>query len=296
MGEIYSFLDYFKYLDNPFECLLFKLGLKKEVTVETKKFNQKVAIKKSSSLNRLMNALVCNVRDFPALVKFIQDVESNKKIINWGDLKIYNAFDLPIGSFYELFNEDYWDIFGIDFNNRTIIDIGSNAGDSSLFFASKGAEVYAFEPVLELHELALKNASLNPNLEDRLHFFNIAVSKNSGVVNIDSLNSTSVYTSSKGQKHSYDVEALTVYDILQRYSIKEDILKIDCEGCEFRIVLNSNLSRFNDIILEHHSKMINRKAQCLINKLEKDGFKIKKYPSFGFDFKDMGLIHAYKEK
>lgn len=138
MGEIYSFFDYFKYLDNPMECLLFKAGFKKEITVKSKDFTQLITIKNLSSLNRLMNAFVCGVNDYDGLINFIYEIESAKEIIDWGDIKIYNQFNLPIGSFYERFHEGYWDSFGINFNGRVVIDVGSNAGDSSLFFASNG--------------------------------------------------------------------------------------------------------------------------------------------------------------
>ena len=47
MGEIYSFFDYFKYLDNPMECLLFKAGFKKEIAVKSKDFTQSITIKNS---------------------------------------------------------------------------------------------------------------------------------------------------------------------------------------------------------------------------------------------------------
>lgn len=51
---------------------------------------------------------------------------------------------------------------------------------------------------------------------------------------------------------------------------------------------------FSDIIFEHHSKMVKNDYRILVKKLESEGFKIKKYDSFGFDFEDMGFIHAYK--
>ena len=294
MGEIYSFFDYFKYLDNPMGCLLFKAGFKKEITVKSKDFTQLITIKNPSSLNRLMNAFVCGVNDYDGLINFIYEIESAKEIIDWGDIKIYNQFNLPIGSFYERFHEGYWDSFGINFNGRVVIDVGSNAGDSSLFFASNGAEVFAFEPVIELHELALKNTSLNDNLKDKVHFFNCAVSNKRGKINIDLMDSTSVYTSSVNQKHFYDVDVITIADILRKYNVKPDILKMDCEGCEFGIIEGSDLSMFNDIIFEHHSKMVKKEYNSLVKKLENECFKIKKYDSFSFDFDDMGFIHAYK--
>ena len=76
MGEIYSFFDYFKYLDNPMECLLFKAGFKKEIAVKSKDFTQSITIKNPSSLNRLMNAFACGVNDYDGLINFIDEIES----------------------------------------------------------------------------------------------------------------------------------------------------------------------------------------------------------------------------
>lgn len=108
------------------------------------------------------------------------------------------------------------------------------------------------------------------------------------------MDSTSVYTSSVNQKHFYDVDVITIADILREYNVKPDILKMDCEGCEFGIIEGSDLSMFNDVIFEHHSKMVKKDYRILVKKLENEGFKIKKYDSFDFDFEDMGFIHAYK--
>ena len=51
---------------------------------------------------------------------------------------------------------------------------------------------------------------------------------------------------------------------------------------------------FNDIIFEHHYKIVGKDYNLLIDKLKSEGFKIKKMTYGSTDFEDMGLIHAYK--
>ena len=75
-----------------------------------------------------------------------------------------------------------------------------------------------------------------------------------------------------------------------------DVLKMDCEGCEFEIILNEDLSMFNDIIFEHHSHITGKNYNILIEKLKKENFKINVMQCNGINmsFDKQGLIHAYK--
>ena len=69
---------------------------------------------------------------------------------------------------------------------------------------------------------------------------------------------------------------------------------MDCEGCEFEVILNEDLSMFNDIIFEHHSKMVGKDYNILIDKLKKENFKINTFISNNDNFDEIGMIHAYK--
>lgn len=285
-------LDYFEHLKNPISCLLFKFGYKDEVTVKPKKIDKQFHINKVTILNGLMGVLRSQNEISPDFIKFIDDLNSSEKVISWGDGKILNFSDinLNLSSFFELFNNGYWNDFGIDYNNRCIIDIGSNGGDSSLYFATQGANVYGFEPVTPIYEYSLELIKLNPNLKDKLHFFNNAVSDKKGKIKINSLDSVSAYISND----SYEIDVITLEDILKDNNIVPDFLKMDCEGCEFNIILNTDLSEFNDILFEHHASIVGKSYSILVEKLESEGFKIKKIDVFNSNFENIGLIHAFK--
>ena len=228
----------------------------------------------------------------PEFIQFIKDLSSDKDIIPWGEANIKNFANIPLNlsSFFELYNNGYWNDFEIDYSNRCIIDIGSNGGDSSLYFATQGATVYGYEPVTPIYEYSLELIDLNPNLKNQLHFFNYGVSDKPGKINIDNMDSVSAYV----ENDSYEIEVITIDDILKSNNIKPDFLKMDCEGCEFNIILNSDLSDFNDILFEHHAGIVGKKYSLLTEKLESEGFKIKKLNVFNSDFENVGLIHAYK--
>jgi hypothetical protein len=85
---------------------------------------------------------------------------------------------------------------------------------------------------------------------------------------------------------------LTIKDILEEYKIKNPyLLKMDCEGCECPIILNSELSSFEKIIFEYHTGTTGVGHEKLVSKLEKQGFKTSKITGT----KELGLIHLEKQ-
>lgn len=289
MSKIYYLWDYFKYLKNPISCLLFKFGLKKEVTVKFRKSNKSVTITKNYIINWIMNMLSSPSEDIN-FIKYVEDLESDKEIITvLNNIKIYNPDIYHLNDVFTEYYTDYYSNFDIDFNNRTIIDVGANSGDSAMFFASKGAKVIAFEPVKEYYEMALKNLELNPDLKENIKIYNKGVSYKKGKISIDSMNSVSSYIT---ENDSYDVEIISLSDILQ--NVEPDLLKMDCEGCEFEIIENSDLSVFNELIFEYHSKIAGKDHEKIINKIKNEGFELKISKVYRESTKDLGIVHAFK--
>jgi FkbM family methyltransferase len=295
MRKIKYFIDYFKYLKNPINCLLFKFGLKKEVKIKFKNSNKVINMNNVELLNKLMGLLSDgDYHPLDELLDFFDSLTSTEKVITWGGVNILNFMiekELDSIPFYEYFMPSYYTSANISYKDRCVIDIGSFAGDTALIFAKQGAEVYGFEPVKKYYEYSLKHKELNPKLKDKLHFFNLAVSDKPGKITIESMNSTSDY---RNPEDAYEVEIVTLNDILNKNNIEPDILKIDCEGCEYDIILNLDLSDFKDIIFEHHAGCVKREYTLLTDKLKNEGFKIKKIEFTCIEFEKLGLIHAYK--
>lgn len=288
--------DYFNFLTNPISCLLFKFGLKKEIYAKFKNSNKKYKIINVKELNTIMFRIpLVKPKSVDGFVQFNQELFTFNEVITWQGVNIYNIFsenyDFIEDPFFEFFYYGHYDSANIDYENRTVIDIGSFIGDTALYFANNGAEVWGFEPVKKNYEYAFKLMELNPNIKHKMHFFNFGVSDKPGKLIINSMDSTNDYRNSND---SYDIDILTLDDILIKYKIKPDILKIDCEGCEFNIILNTDLSSFKDIIFEHHSKLVNNDYKLLIDKLKSQGFKITKLTDPNSNFEELGLIHAYK--
>ena len=295
-NKITYLLDYFKYLKNPIEVLKFKFGMEKIGIIKIKNTNLEFKLQNVKSLNKLMNKLkTANPNKYNDLIKYIKEVDADKEVVNIDDINYINIYNKNHNNNYnicieEYFADDQWDM--INFENRYVIDIGANIGDTPLYFAKEKAKVIAFEPVKHLYELGIQNISLNPKYKKNIIFVNKAVGGKRGKLNIAN-NTTKTYIN---DDDAYQIDVITIKDVLTDYDFTADILKMDCEGCEFEIILHEDLTMFNDIIFEHHSKQVGKDYKPLIEKLENDGFKINTYPvaTSQLDFEDIGIIHAFK--
>ena len=287
--KIYYAFEYFKYLKNPISCLLFKFGFKKSVTVRLKN-NLELDLNEIKLLDHFMSTLkLVTNNKIGGYVDYFSNVDFDSKTVIVNGIEIINPTKCPLNSVFHEYFFDYYDDFDINYDGKVIIDIGSHAGDSALFFASKGAVIYGFEPVKELYNLSLKNIKLNLELSPNINIFNLGVSYKKGKIKIDSMDSVSSYINERSQ---YDVEILDINDIINKFH--PNLLKMDCEGCEFSIILNSDLSKFDEIIFEQHAKMVGKDFELLEKRLKEQGFNIKVHTVYDEQINDLALVYAYK--
>lgn len=139
----------------------------------------------------------------------------------------------------DIFINDVYQLSGLDFRGLTVVDIGAYIGDSSIAFASKGAKVHAFEPSPELLEFLQINIK-NNNFQDQVIIHPVGLSNNEKVV-------------SRGKRLFHFVDAL---DYFQKHHIGPvDLLKLDCEGCEFDLLYNREFLKQlqpRRIVVEYH--------------------------------------------
>ena len=146
---------------------------------------------------------------------------------------------------------DFLNVAGND-----VVDIGGNIGDSSIYFVSKGAKrVICLEPFYDSYLIAQRNIEVN-KLSQKIHLLWAACGSSDNPVNNDNIPPT-----------------LTLQNIVEAFGIKSGILKIDCEGCEYEVILNCPsgiLSLFTMIQIEYHYGYANIKR-----KLESSGFQVR---------------------
>tara|TARA_Y100000310_G_scaffold299526_1_gene334455 strand:- start:93 stop:845 length:753 start_codon:yes stop_codon:yes gene_type:complete len=176
--------------------------------------------------------------------------------------------------------------------NAVVLDLGANIGTFTVLAAKQPntKKVYAYEPFPSNTALLIKNTSLN-NLNEKVSINAEAVSKKSGTTEFY-LNSKGPATHSLNNKtgKSITVPTTSLSQILKKHKIKKvDLLKLDVEGAEEDILLNTtktDLKKIKHIIMEYHPN-INLKK--LITFLKKNGFHVKHKAS---DEPGLGIIDA----
>lgn len=161
-----------------------------------------------------------------------------------------------------------------------VVDIGANIGGYAVLAAKSGAKVFAYEPVPETYQLLSKNIAIN-NCHT-IKSYNVALGSKKGelILNVDSQAAglDSIYqtflSSEKIKVPSIDLHEIFVQNRLKRI----DVLKIDVEGAEYDILLNSSqadLQKIRTIIIEYHDFLDHGHNKGELKRvLQLSGFKV----------------------
>jgi FkbM family methyltransferase len=290
---------------NWYDILLFRMGMKKPGFVMQLRNGKKIEIKKTEDYFNFWSTEEgqMTLLKQAGLEEKIK-IDRNKKIIKLKFLnrRTYFTYDSnkQLVNTVSLIKEQFIDeqYSWLNVKNRVVIDIGANIGDSAIYFALKGAKhVYAFEPYPYSYGLAIRNIRLN-GLEDKVTLLNEGCGRKKGKIKIDTSYKNLGGTDLKNFKNGTNIIITTLGKLVKRFGITEEaVLKIDCEGCEYGVLLgaqDSDLRRFKQIQIEYHYGYLNIKR-----KLKDSEFKVTNtLPKYATDFeaenKDiiLGLIYA----
>jgi len=165
---------------------------------------------------------------------------------------------------------DYREYDALNVNGRVVDDVGAFIGYSSICFALKGAKkVIAIEPDPKAYKELLENIKLN-NLENTIVPVNaFLVSNSSNPCN----NST-----------------ISLSEVISKYNIGNNaVLKMDCEGCEYGIILDNYIKTFKEIIFEYHASK-NKPLTTLLKTLSRDY-----HCEITYDRKSLKIIHCIRK-
>jgi FkbM family methyltransferase len=187
---------------------------------------------------------------------------------------------------FEIFIHGEYD--SLDVKDRDVIDVGAFVGDSAIYFALKGAKrVIAVEPHPGAFAEMLENIKLN-KMENIIIPVNAGLASKSGKVCVDT----------KSAYHGLGdcinaVSAVMLGELISRFGVDPGnaVLKMDCEGCEYDVILNDyeHIRMFKELVFEYHPYIVNKPLDDLLNMLSRDFgcVKIK-------DKKKVGIVHCIR--
>lgn len=121
----------------------------------------------------------------------------------------------------------------------TILDIGANIGNHSVFFATIGnaKKVIAFEPIPETFRMLSNNIKIN-GLNDVITAYNVGVGSSccDGEIDFmssDNIGGTSIKILTKKHKYALNIVSLDQFKLNLK---KIDFIKIDVEGFEIEVL------------------------------------------------------------
>ena len=180
-------------------------------------------------------------------------------------------FKHAYGTIIEVFEEDYYKFLNVQ--NKSVLDIGAFIGDSSIYFILKGAKkVYAIEPHPNAYKEMIENIKLN-NMEDKIIPINMGISYDNNYIMIYTKDMTLVAGSFfNSNNNGIKVPAGKLSNIIDKYNIDAQVLKMDCEGCEYDIILKDydTIKEFDEIGFEYHAYNTKIPVSKLLEKLNKD--------------------------
>ncbi len=161
---------------------------------------------------------------------------------------------------------------------RTILDVGANIGVSTIWFSEHCpfARIFAVEPSSETSARLLQNIERN-GLGNRVSVLNVALGKGGQPLYlVFGEHSGLAHTDTEPHEGSQMVWSADLRTVLEIVGGHVDVMKIDCEGAEYEIILGADdrtLSQIDSIVGEYHGPNMSDHAS-LFSRLEEAGFKV----------------------
>ena len=154
---------------------------------------------------------------------------------------------------------------GRSINGNTVLDIGANIGNHTLYFVNEcGAALsYCFEPMFSTFEMLKKNIEIN-NIRESVRLHNVCVGSESGKATVSSfdvrnIGGTTVETKADGELDMVSIDELTFWGRIS-------LIKIDVEGFEIQVLkgaVNTIKNNHPIVIIEIRDSNYNESNEIL---------------------------------
>lgn len=170
------------------------------------------------------------------------------------------AASADVGVLYETWVLDSYSLPGSRLpTDAIVVDVGAHVGTFTLRAAREApmGHVYSFEPTTENSRLLTENVKLNG--ADNVTVIRAAMGGKPGraTISLDPQSNAmhSLYAAQGSSGHE-EVDVVTLDGFMADRDLRRiDLLKLDCEGAEYEILLGADpqtLSRIRSIALEYH--------------------------------------------
>ena len=180
-----------------------------------------------------------------------------------------------------------------------VVDIGAHVGYFSIYSAinAKNGKIFAFEPYSKSFEVLKQNLEINKikNVIPQ----NLGVSKKSGTCILYFKKNFAIGNSIYKKIDSdskVEIETISLQEIIKNNDLQRiNILKLDCEGAEYQILLNldhQTLQKIDKIVSEMHPKIENFKIKDVEDFLTMHGFDVKIISPLNNISKELVMLYA----
>jgi FkbM family methyltransferase len=199
---------------------------------------------------------------------------------------------MDVWSVKETFIDGFYEKCGFTIQpSWTVLDIGAAIGEYTVYAAVRAYEgkVFAFEPFPQSADLLARNISLN-HLQNTW-FFVEAVSSQDGLFTLEmSGDPLQFQTRAHDQAETgrLQVKAAGLGQLFERLEVQRfDLVKLDCEGAEYDILLNlpaETFARIDRIVMEYHDHVTAYSHLDLVRVLSNSGYHVDVFPN---------VVHSY---
>ena len=232
--------------------------------------------------------MLIGFENWPAIVPFFLGNRQNRRLrlrLRHPRVELIVRSAMDIWSIKETFLDQFYTRYGVPVEDEwTVMDIGAGIGDYTIHAAcgKPNVQVYAFEPFPGSFALLTQNLALNKI--DHVHTFQQAVWSKSGQLRLDiatgeplQFSSHNLGTHVEGDQ-GLSVDAVRIDAVLSKLNLSRlDLLKMDCEGAEYEILLNTPaeiLRMVKRIIMEYHDLDGQQSHPVLVDFLRRQGYQV----------------------
>lgn len=158
------------------------------------------------------------------------------KILVLYDGTRFRLGDIDSGTLFETYFYKTHDFGTV--KDKIILDVGAQAGDTAIYFAKRGATVYAIEPVKDNFNAMKRNLELNKDIKKKIIIAKVAIGIDGEVrLSASSAGITGDATAEpRGVWNAGLAKSYTISSFCKKYKINHiDYLKMDIKGNEFHL-------------------------------------------------------------